>query len=171
MLTEAQNLIPLILFRPLRLSVPAEKIRSARIILLKATHWPYVAAIYAYESASQRLFENTEDWRYQSRSQLKSHDHPLTGNHRQHKTTRYPGFGNRSEVSLPAKMPTSDQHASISNDRDTIHQLNEIKKMVGQLSIQENLEQRLDKQQTMIENLSKQIEELNQRLANPECER
>lgn len=36
------NLIPLIFIRPLRLIVPADKLRSARITLLKATHLPQV---------------------------------------------------------------------------------------------------------------------------------
>ncbi|KAF2188231.1 hypothetical protein K469DRAFT_703705 [Zopfia rhizophila CBS 207.26] len=42
------NLIPLVL-RPLRLIVPSERLRSARIVLLKATHLPFVGAIWAYE--------------------------------------------------------------------------------------------------------------------------
>lgn len=43
-----QNLLPLLL-RPLRLVVAADRLRSARIALLKATHWPFVALILAYE--------------------------------------------------------------------------------------------------------------------------
>lgn len=43
-----QNLIPLF-FRPLRLVLPAEKLRSARIVLLRLTHIPFVAAIWVYE--------------------------------------------------------------------------------------------------------------------------
>lgn len=42
------NLIPLF-FRPLRLILPAEKLRSTRIVLLKITHAPFVAAIWVYE--------------------------------------------------------------------------------------------------------------------------
>ncbi|KAF1964575.1 hypothetical protein BU23DRAFT_594080 [Bimuria novae-zelandiae CBS 107.79] len=42
------NLIPLLL-RPLRLVLPSERLRSARIILLKATHLPFVGAIWVYE--------------------------------------------------------------------------------------------------------------------------
>ena len=42
------NLLPLLL-RPLRLVVPAESLRSVRIALLRATHWPFVALILAYE--------------------------------------------------------------------------------------------------------------------------
>ncbi|KAL5411004.1 hypothetical protein PMIN03_005108 [Paraphaeosphaeria minitans] len=47
------NLIPLLL-RPLRLVLPSERLRSARIVILKATHLPFVGAIWAYE----RLFSS-----------------------------------------------------------------------------------------------------------------
>jgi len=43
-----QNLIPLCI-RPFRLVLPSERLRSARIVLLKGTHLPFVAAIWAYE--------------------------------------------------------------------------------------------------------------------------
>ena len=49
-----QNLVPLLL-RPLRLVVPAELMRSLRIGLLKATHWPFVALILGYENGRQYL--------------------------------------------------------------------------------------------------------------------
>ena len=39
-----------LLLRPLRLFLPGETLRSIRIILLKATHWPFVALILGYES-------------------------------------------------------------------------------------------------------------------------
>lgn len=45
------NLIPLLCIRPLRLFLPAEHIRRVRIVLLKATHLPFVALIWAYESS------------------------------------------------------------------------------------------------------------------------
>lgn len=44
-----QNLLPL-LFRPLRLVMSADSVRNARIILLKATHFPLVALIVTWES-------------------------------------------------------------------------------------------------------------------------
>ena len=47
-LTDFQNLIPLCI-RPFRLILPSERLRSARIVLLKATHLPFVGAIWAYE--------------------------------------------------------------------------------------------------------------------------
>ncbi|KAH4343198.1 hypothetical protein HBI56_171580 [Parastagonospora nodorum] len=42
------NLIPLCI-RPFRLVLPSERLRSARIVLLKVTHLPFVAAIWCYE--------------------------------------------------------------------------------------------------------------------------
>lgn len=44
------NLLALVIFRPLRLVLPSDnKFRAARILLLKATHLPIVAAIQLYE--------------------------------------------------------------------------------------------------------------------------
>lgn len=44
------NLLALVIFRPLRLFLPSDnKFRKARILLLKATHLPIVAAIEFYE--------------------------------------------------------------------------------------------------------------------------
>ncbi|TKA62017.1 hypothetical protein B0A55_10288 [Friedmanniomyces simplex] len=52
---KVSNLLPLLL-RPLRLVMSAEKLRTTRIILLKATHWPFVGLILAWERA--RLYWN-----------------------------------------------------------------------------------------------------------------
>ena len=53
----------------------------------------------------------------------------------------------------------------ITSDSDYVVELKEVKKMIGKLSTQETLEQRLDMQQTLIEKLSTQVDELNRRLA------
>jgi len=53
-LTRLQNLIALF-FRPFRLILPSETLRSARIVVLKTTHFPVVAAIWAFESGVQYL--------------------------------------------------------------------------------------------------------------------
>ncbi|KAF2240081.1 hypothetical protein EV356DRAFT_527920 [Viridothelium virens] len=42
-------------FRPLRLCIPSGHLRSARIVLLKVTHFPFVVAIEAYERWQQFL--------------------------------------------------------------------------------------------------------------------
>ncbi|KAK5731469.1 hypothetical protein LTR17_011357 [Elasticomyces elasticus] len=50
------NLLPL-LFRPLRLFMSAEKLRTARIALLKATHWPFVGLILAWERSRKYWYQ------------------------------------------------------------------------------------------------------------------
>nr|OQO30480.1 hypothetical protein B0A51_01709 [Rachicladosporium sp. CCFEE 5018] len=50
------NLLAL-LFRPMRLIVPADSLRAYRIVLLKATHWPFVGLILAFESGRQFLHD------------------------------------------------------------------------------------------------------------------
>ncbi|KAK4574848.1 hypothetical protein LTR86_001690 [Recurvomyces mirabilis] len=54
------NLLPL-LIRPLRLFVSAEDLRTIRIILLKATHWPFVGLILGWEKG--RRYWKTRDGR------------------------------------------------------------------------------------------------------------
>ncbi|KAH8900173.1 hypothetical protein GQ53DRAFT_741135 [Thozetella sp. PMI_491] len=50
------NLLALIIFRPLRLFLPSDnKFRAARIVLLKATHFPIVAVIQLYELVRGKL--------------------------------------------------------------------------------------------------------------------
>jgi hypothetical protein len=43
------NLASLLFLRPLRLILPSEDVRSIRIVVLKATHLPFVALIWVYE--------------------------------------------------------------------------------------------------------------------------
>ena len=129
-----------------------------------------MAAIYAYESTGQRLVETVGDWGYKAQSQLKLHHGGSSGNHTQQKNLRYPVLGNRSEASLPAKIPTDDKDAATGNSGKIIVELNEVKKMMGTLSMQEKMEQRLDTQQALIEKLSSQVDKLNRRLAKPDDE-
>jgi hypothetical protein len=58
-LIDSQNLIPLCI-RPLRLVLPSERLRSARIVLLKATHAPFVAAIWCYEQLADAHRRNSK---------------------------------------------------------------------------------------------------------------
>lgn len=50
------NLFPLILLRPLRLVLPSEDVRRIRIAVLKATHVPFLALIWAYEKSRRIVF-------------------------------------------------------------------------------------------------------------------
>ncbi|KAE8335628.1 hypothetical protein BDV24DRAFT_155896 [Aspergillus arachidicola] len=56
------NLIPLLCIRPLRLFLPAEHIRRVRIVLLRATHLPFVALIWAYESSRRYISRRNTQW-------------------------------------------------------------------------------------------------------------
>lgn len=47
------NLISLLFLRPLRLVLPSTDARRIRIIVLKATHAPFVALIWVYERCAQ----------------------------------------------------------------------------------------------------------------------
>ena len=129
-----------------------------------------MAAIYAYESTGQRLKETVGDWGYKSQSQLKLHHGGSSGNHTRPKNLRYSVLGNRSEASLPAKTPTNDKDAATANGGKIMVELNELKKMMGTLSMQEKMEQRLDTQQALIEKISSQVDKLNRRLAKPDGE-
>ncbi|OGM49307.1 hypothetical protein ABOM_004102 [Aspergillus bombycis] len=57
-----ENLIPLLCIRPLRLFLPAEHIRRVRIVLLRATHLPFVALIWAYESSRHYVSRRNSQW-------------------------------------------------------------------------------------------------------------
>jgi len=52
-----QSLIPLIFIRPLRLFVASEKLRNARIFVLKVTHLPIISAIWLFELAHYQVRE------------------------------------------------------------------------------------------------------------------
>ncbi|KAJ9501468.1 hypothetical protein H2202_003262 [Exophiala xenobiotica] len=52
------NLFPLVLLRPLRLVLPSEDVRRIRIAMLKATHVPFLALIWAYEK-SRRIVSHS----------------------------------------------------------------------------------------------------------------
>ncbi|KAJ5690828.1 hypothetical protein N7462_005220 [Penicillium macrosclerotiorum] len=53
------NLIPLLCIRPLRLFLSAGTVRRVRIVLLRATHLPFVMLLWAYESSRRPLRQPT----------------------------------------------------------------------------------------------------------------
>ncbi|KAI9675899.1 MAG: hypothetical protein M1829_003137 [Trizodia sp. TS-e1964] len=58
-----ENLVSLILLRPLRLVVPSDELRRIRIVFLKVTHFPFVGAIWAYESGRRYFTRGDEPLR------------------------------------------------------------------------------------------------------------
>jgi hypothetical protein len=75
-LISAKNLISLC-FRPLRLCFSSESIRSARIVELKVTHFPFVAIIWAYESSQQYVRNARRASPLVSNGSLPSNSQPL----------------------------------------------------------------------------------------------
>ncbi len=119
-----QNLILLVLFRPLRLFMPAGNLRSARIVLLKITHLPYVGAIWAYEAAAQRFNGRSDSWRYT----LQSHKRPLLSGQTNslHRISRYSALRNQSEGSLLPKTPINESRTPGVKENDTVVELEHI---------------------------------------------
>lgn len=103
--------------------MPAEQLRSARIVLLKVTHLPYVAAIWAYEGAGQYFDRENNGWQYTPRSQNgASHT-----NHTSLRISRYSALRTRSEASLLAKTPVSDvQRTNHENESESVVELEKI---------------------------------------------
>ncbi|KAL8673015.1 MAG: hypothetical protein Q9168_002538 [Polycauliona sp. 1 TL-2023] len=136
-----ENLIPLILFRPLRLCVPADQMRVARIAVLKATHLPYVAAIWLYESGHRLWSDKRDAWQ----SRAGTHKRPLVASHisLSHRATKYLTVQNRSEVSLLAKAPRSGSHGQSAKEPDTAA---ETKKILDKLDTQAEMMQKLGRQ-------------------------
>jgi hypothetical protein len=55
------NLFPLVVLRPLRLFLPSEEVRRIRIFVLKVTHIPFVALIWAYENSRTMIARSQPD--------------------------------------------------------------------------------------------------------------
>ena len=90
----------MLFFRPLRVCLPSEQIRSARIVLLKVTHFPYIVGIWVYEEFNGLL----NRWQNASMSQKRL---DYAGNSRgAPRSLRRPNLRNHSEASIP-KTPVS----------------------------------------------------------------
>ena len=140
-----QNLIPLILFRPLRLCVPADQLRNARIILLRVTHIIYVVAIWLYEGGSRYWNNKRDEWQQRAGAHKRSLFASRVS--LSHKAPKYLAVRNRSEASLMAKVPGSGSHNQFVRDSDA---LADMKKILDKLNTQEE----------MIKKLSRQLDEL-----------
>ena len=138
-------MIPLVLLRPLRLCVASEQLRSARIILLRATHIPYIAAIWVYESFSQYWLARRDRWLHETGLQKRSV--LATRISFSHRVTKYPAMRNRSEASLLAKRPGSEGCTGSGRDLDVVAEVNRVMEKLGT-------------QAEMIEKLSRQVEKL-----------
>lgn len=123
----------------------SDQLRDGRIVLLRATHFPYVAAIWLYERGRRHWHEKKGDWLHGSGLQKPS----ILANHISfsHRATKYPAIHNRSEASLMAKTPGSAGRTDNAKDADVMAELSRV---LGKLSTQEE----------MIAKLSRQVEKL-----------
>lgn len=108
--------------------------RTARIVLLKITHAPYIAAIWVYEE----LYALSSRWQH-SKSPPKHMHFTKGGRHPQAPTSR-PNPRTKSEVSMP-KTPSSAKRPSALADHDlaaTLQAINErlatMERKIDQLS-------------------------------------
>ena len=79
--------------------------RSARIVLLKITHAPYIAAIWVYE----KLYALRSRWQYAKSPQ--QHMQSANRGMHAHVPTPRPNLRSKSEVAMP-KTPTSAKRPS-----------------------------------------------------------
>ena len=100
------NLLPLVLLRPLRLFLSAPTIRSARIWLLRATHLPFVAAIWAYESLRERWRRPDPDAIWSARPPSSHHLEGPTMRPRTQSMAHSLGRPRALRTSVPGRRPT-----------------------------------------------------------------
>ncbi|KAL3458106.1 hypothetical protein BJX64DRAFT_234036 [Aspergillus heterothallicus] len=127
------NLIPLLCIRPLRLFLPAEDIRRVRIVLLRATHLPCVALLWAYES-SRRLL-SSQSKHSVSRMTPRGLSHPTStiqshSGHSGHHTTRAASSVNTTDqtTSIPTRS-ADNQQKQLGQDVDVVGMLNEMERL------------------------------------------
>lgn len=113
-----------------------------RIVLLKVTHFPYVAAIWAFEHASRYLRRDDKSWIAKSEPAL--HKRPFVasriGTSRKAKPA---ALRSRSEASL-GKMANADARPNTSG-ADELSDLKQMMGVIAKLSAQVNeLAARLD---------------------------
>lgn len=139
------------LFRPLRLCLSGEQLRRGRIWLLKITHFPYVGAIWAYESVVRHLdgdgVESSSRWYALSRSQPRQRA-PFVRRERRSGPAKGRALRRRSELSL-ATHPAADARPDWvrANEPDDLDSLNNLKPIISKLSRQlEQLTSQLEQQ-------------------------
>ncbi|KAI9842107.1 MAG: hypothetical protein M1837_007468 [Sclerophora amabilis] len=139
------NLLQLIFLRPLRLFVSSDQLRGARIVLLKATHYPFVAMIRLVERTQQHVAAGRAgeaSSRYQSsRPAASSSKRPASANRSRARATPRgspPSPAPRNETTLDGDRPPDK-----SGDRDppsqrtpTVDGAADVQDQIRQLSLQ-----------------------------------
>ena len=159
-----QNLIPLLMFRPLRLCMPGDQLRSARILGQRITHLPYIAAIWAYESlhrlwnkydAKESSWHSSPHGEYQNGHGQSKQAQRFNDRLGKSRKPTLAALGSKSEVSLVRAsgvahaVELTHAHRGTSGNVGTT-ELSELKRMIAKLSGQvEELTSRLDHQQQL----------------------
>ena len=110
--------MPLILFRPLRLILSSEQLRTSRIALLKATHFPFVLAIWLYERRWGEAAGASKLARHLSLGPLKSSKRPNLPTHRRPKMpVPTSTTGSRQPVAATGRTALASDHQRPTNLR------------------------------------------------------
>lgn len=126
------------MLRPLRLIVPPQQLRNTRIVLLKATHWPFVLALLAYERGrvwvhDRRRAGSSVGSKRLSRNASSSLRRPLS--RKTLSTTRPPPLGHQPRPSRSTAVAAADEtppaasetmeglHAAVANLSTQVEQL------------------------------------------------
>ena len=108
--------------------MPAEQLRSVRIMLLKVTHFPYVAAIWVFERASRYMSREDKSWIAKSEPRL--HKRPFIASPiNVPRKAKQAALSSRSEASL-AKMADADARPNASRTDE----VSDLKQMMGMIS-------------------------------------
>jgi hypothetical protein len=159
------NLIPLLFLRPLRLFLTASTIRSARIVLLKATHSPIVAAIWLYEKLHFKIHGNTATFStsgIRSRDISESFSHISNGSERLGKERRQrPFLVERSHTKTSSQNYDLSKPSTADTDIHTPGGKNgKLRKGEGSAAVGETVVVVDKALEAKIDELSKKIEEL-----------
>ncbi|KAL4872878.1 hypothetical protein BDV12DRAFT_127352 [Aspergillus spectabilis] len=127
------NLIPLFCIRPLRLFLPAEDIRRVRIVLLRATHLPCVALLWAFESG--RRFLSRRNSFTSSRMTPRGLSRPTSmirarSGHFAHQAMAVAtGTDARSRASIRTRMSTENDRQRSEQQDDVVSMLDEMERL------------------------------------------
>jgi len=133
------NLIPLLCLRPLRLVLSSEDHRRIRILLLKATHVPFVALIWVYERF-RRLVARRVQPRLAKMPHLSSRPRSASqaSVQRDRSTMRSPTHSRAANDSTPMASrritDTMDNSASSTADTDLVSLVQKLSAQVDSLT-------------------------------------
>ncbi|KAL4806778.1 hypothetical protein BDV18DRAFT_119841 [Aspergillus unguis] len=133
------NLIPLLCIRPMRIFLPAADIRRVRIVLLRATHLPFVALLWAYESG--RRFVSGKESLASSRTTTRGLSRPTSmtrsrpGQHSHHALALTSSIDSRSRSSLrPRRYSRLGQRPGPEDVADMLDEMERLRAQVERVA-------------------------------------